>query len=249
MVGKAANKTAFVIGADGSIGSNMTSALARKGYDVVACAVAPNEEFEHALGKIAASTGSVVSPCYFDATDDAALEGELARAARVFGVPDALVNCAGILRTGLALGMPMSDIRESFEVNLFSHINAIRVLASEMIRRRSGAIVEIASTSGLCARKGDIAYGSSKAALCVAVAVLAQELGPFGLRVNAIAPGVVGGGMESLIADKERRALLSSCPLGRFASVQEVASLACFLLSDEASYINGETIRLDGGAR
>lgn len=245
----AGEKICYVLGAGGSIGSAVVERAAREGFDVLACVRTRSAALEERLADLARETGRRVESTSFDMTDDENLARALEEAVVSFGGPYALVNCAGVFSSGLLLGVTMEELRDVLECNFLAPLNAIRLLAPEMLRKRSGSIVNIASIRGLDAQKGLVAYGSSKAALCMATSILAKELGPFGVRVNAIAPGIVCGGMEESLSEEERERVLASCPMKRAATPEEVAGLVAYLLADDSKYVNGEVIRMDGGMR
>ena len=161
---------------------------------------------------------------------------------------DVLINCAGKATGGSFLMTPMKEMNEIFTINYFNTLLFTQYIVKKMIRRKAGAVVNISSTAGILADRGTLSYGGSKAALIHATKVIASELGVYGVRVNAIAPGVVETDMAKQM-DKQSLALLYE---RRSLSVQKILSddvseLAYFLGSDLSSKITGQVIRIDGG--
>ena len=142
---------------------------------------------------------------------------------------------------------PLKKVRELFEVNLFSQMRLTQLFVKPMLLRQAGAIVNVASISGLDMKPGNSAYGVSKAALIAWTKVLATELGSSGIRVNAVAPGLTDTDGGNLMEAKARAAMLEASALKRMGTVDEIAQVVCFLAADEASFVNGQIIRVDGG--
>lgn len=173
---------------------------------------------------------------------------------RMAGTPTALVNCAGVSRDDRLVRLSIDQLRETIEVNLVAAIAAMSLFARHWIasasERRSGdtgAIVNVCSLSAYGANAGQSAYASSKAGLVAATRVAANELGPLGVRVNAILPSFVSTPLTAGATDEARASLLSRTPLGRFPHLDEVAATVRWLLSPDASYVSGAELRVSGG--
>lgn len=160
---------------------------------------------------------------------------------------DVLVNNAGITKDGLFSMMNISDFREVIEVNLMGVVNVTSVCVRKMISERKGVIVNIASVSGLLGPFGQSNYSASKAGIISFTRSLAREVGRYGIRVVAVAPGFVETEMVAKVPIERKRQMLSNISLGRFAKPEEIASVVSFLVSEKASYITGCTIVVDGG--
>ena len=189
-----------------------------------------------------------------DITSATDLESAFTTVARMAGTPTALVNCAGVSMDEQLLHMSFDHLRETIEVNLIAAIATMSLFARHWVadeRERlvgdTGAIVNLASLSAYGANAGQSAYASSKAGLVAATRVAAKELGPLGVRVNAILPSFVSTPLTAGVADEVRTSLLSRTPLGRFPQLPEVAATVRWLLSPDASYISGAELRVSGG--
>lgn len=181
-----------------------------------------------------------------DVTDE---ESVLAALKELPTTPHALVNNAGAVRFGRLLDVSVQDFEHAIRTNLIGSFIVGRTVARAMQRRGSGTIVNIASINGVAAAPRSGGYSSSKAGLIMLTQQMALEFAPFGLRVNAVAPGLIAAGMsEQIYADEEVRQLRSALvPLKRLGTADDVADALLFLISDAASYITGQTIVVDGG--
>jgi 3-oxoacyl-[acyl-carrier protein] reductase len=163
------------------------------------------------------------------------------------GSIDVLVNNAGITRDGLIFRMSTADWDEVLRANLTSAFIASRAAARAMIKQRSGCIISVSSVSGIMGNAGQVNYSASKAGLIGFSKSLAREVASRGVRVNVIAPGFIETDMTSKLGDKARASLIGQIPIGRAGTAADVAALAAFLASEEAAYITGQVIAVDGG--
>jgi 3-oxoacyl-[acyl-carrier protein] reductase len=163
------------------------------------------------------------------------------------GDVDVLVNNAGLTRDGLIARMPDDDWRDVIETNLSSVFYTCRAVARPMMRRRSGAIVNVSSVVGLHGNPGQTNYGASKAGIIGFTKSLARELGSRGVRANVVAPGYIDTRLTQAISEEMRGLMLANTPLGRFGDPADVAAAVRFLSSDDASFITGEVVLVDGG--
>jgi 3-oxoacyl-[acyl-carrier protein] reductase len=164
-----------------------------------------------------------------------------------FGDLDILVNNAGITRDTLIARMSDEDWQEVLAVNLGGAFNTSRVVARKMLKRRSGAIVNLTSVVGLHGNPGQANYAASKAGIIGLTKALARELGTRGVRVNAIAPGYIRTELTDAISEDRRQLILTNTPLGRLGEPEDVACAVRFLCSDEAAFVTGEVLLVDGG--
>jgi 3-oxoacyl-[acyl-carrier protein] reductase len=160
---------------------------------------------------------------------------------------DILVNNAGLTRDGLLARMPDEDWREVIETNLSSVFYTCRAVTRGMIKRRAGSIVNISSIAGVHGNWGQTNYGASKAGIIGFTKSLARELGSRNVRANVVAPGYVRTRLTDVLPDEARDAMLAATPLGRLGEPEDVAGAVRFLCSDEASFITGEVVLVDGG--
>jgi 3-oxoacyl-[acyl-carrier protein] reductase len=163
------------------------------------------------------------------------------------GDVDVLVNNAGLTRDGLIARMPDDDWRAVVETNLSSVFYTCRAVARSMMRRRSGSIVNVSSVVGLHGNPGQTNYAASKAGIIGFTKALARELGSRGVRANVVAPGYIDTRLTQAISEEMRGLMLANTPLGRFGAAEDVAAAVRFLSSDDASFITGEVLLVDGG--
>lgn len=240
-------KTAYVFGATGSIGSAVAERCLLDGWDVIGFVRTERDDVESRLAVAADGCGRGLAFVKADMTREEELSSAITSALEVYGCPGGVAICSGATSSGLIASLRLGELQRVFEINLFAPLIAMRELSLPMARAGGGSIVALSSIVGEDYAKGLAAYGSSKAALSAAVGIAAKEFSRFGIRVNAVAPGIIEGGMEEGLTDKRRGELLRSCPMGREGAAAEIASAVAFLLSDDSSYISGETIRVDGG--
>lgn len=237
----------IITGSNRGIGRAIVEIFAKNGANVWACARKPTEDFEADMAMLAEKYGVWIKPVYFELTSaDAINEGMQV----VFdeGIPiDVLINNAGISTVGLLSMSKVEDIENLFEINYFSMLRIIQKVAKKMSRQRHGVIINMGSLAGIEPQPGKIAYGSSKAAIMMMTKCLAKELGPMGIRVNAIAPGPIETEMIHQYNDETLTKLASEAALRRLGKKEEIAQVALFLASEQASYISGEVIKIDGG--
>ena len=160
---------------------------------------------------------------------------------------DVLINNAGISTVKLLNKSKLEEVKALFNVNYFSMLNMIQKISKKMVRQKSGVIINMGSIAGIEPQPGKIAYGSSKAAVLFMTQCLAKELGPLGIRVNAIAPGPIETEMIQQYNTEQLKQLSVESSLRRLGKTEEIAQVALFLASERASYINGAIIKVDGG--
>jgi 3-oxoacyl-[acyl-carrier protein] reductase len=230
-------KTALVTGGSRGIGRAIALELARAGADVTLSYRSGKDEAEEVAREAGghAFEADVADPEQAKALVDAA--GEL----------DLLVNNAGVTRDGLIARMPDEDWRVVIETNLSGAFHTCRAAARGMMKRRSGSIVNISSIVGVHGNPGQTNYSASKAGIIGFTKALARELGTRGVRANVVAPGYIDTRLTQVIAEEMRELMLANTPLGRFGSPEDVAGAVRFLCSEEASFITGEVLLVDGG--
>lgn len=233
-------RSMVVTGAGAGIGRAIAEHAARAGYRVGVLDVRAEDARAAAAGL----------PHAVSLAANVADEAQVEAALDAFGTPEVWVNNAGIVRFGPLAELALADFRAVVDVNLTGTFVAARAAARRMIARgRGGAIVNVTSMNGVVAGPNAGAYGASKAGVALLTQQMAIEWGRFGIRVNAVAPGLIDAGMSAPIhADPElRRARESRVPIGRLGSADDVARAVLFLAGDEAAYITGQNLLVDGG--
>ena len=237
----------IITGSNRGIGKSMVEAFAASGFNIWACARKATPEYEAWLKETAEKAGVWIKPIYFELTDKEAINAGI-QSILDDGQPiDVLVNNAGISTVGLLSMSKVEDIENLFVVNYFAMLRITQKVSKRMARQKKGVIINMGSNAGIDPQPGKIAYGSSKAAVMMMTKCLAKELGPMGIRVNAIAPGPVETEMIHQYKDDVLKNLASESALRRLGTTEEIAKIAVFLASEQASYINGEIIKVDGG--
>ncbi len=234
-------KWAVVTGAGNGIGAVIARHAVKEGYDVAAWDVDGE-----AVAAVAADIGEACVSATVDVTDEAAVESALDALPQA---PDLLVNNAGIVRFGPLLDLAVGDWEQAVRVNLTGSFLAARAAARRMATAGGGSIVNLASVNGLAAAPNAGAYSASKAGIVMLTEHMAMEWASLGIRVNAVAPGLIHAGMsDAIYADEEvRRVREGRVPLGRLGSAEDIASSVLFLGSDKAGYVTGQTLAVDGG--
>ncbi|KAJ2774598.1 hypothetical protein IWQ56_000510 [Coemansia nantahalensis] len=240
-------QTALVTGASGGIGGAVAAELARRGARVVLSGRSRGklEALRAALARGSGSDDHAVAEC--DVRDAAAVKAlAAAAAAHGGGALDIVVNAAGIVRDGLLLRAKEADTADSVQTNLLGTMAVCKAVAPFMVRQRAGAIVNVASVIGLHGNAGQTVYAATKAGVVGFTKALARELGPRGVRANAVAPGFIDTELtRGILAQPATKALVDAIPLQRVGSVDDVAHGVAFLA--EARYITGQVLVIDGG--
>jgi 3-oxoacyl-[acyl-carrier protein] reductase len=239
-----AGRVAFVTGASRGIGRAIATRLSARGAVVIAAARADNAQETVAAIHAAGGQAEAVT---LDVTDAAAADAAIASALSRHGRIDILVNNAGITRDQLMLRMKREDWEAVIATNLTSAYTLTQAVLKPMIRQRSGRIICISSVVGQSGNPGQANYAASKAGLIGFAKSVALEVASRHITVNVVAPGMIETDMTSVIAEKAREALIGRIPLGRLGSPDEVAAAVCFLASDEAAYITGQVLAVNGG--
>lgn len=233
-------RSMIVTGAGAGIGRAIAERAARAGYRVGVLDVQADAAAETAAGLASAVALTA------NVADEAQVEAALA----AFGTPDVWVSNAGIVRFGPLAELALADFRAVVEVNLLGTFVGARAAAKRMIARgQGGAIVNVTSMNGVLPGPNAGAYGATKAAVALLTQQMAIEWGRFGLRVNAVAPGLIDAGMSApILAEPEfRRAREAKVPLGRLGTADDVARAVLFLAGDDAAYVTGQNLLVDGG--
>lgn len=239
-------KAALVTGASRGIGRAVAIALAKKGYAVAVNYAGSQKAAEDVKAAIEAEGGRAIV-IQGDVSKAEDVEKVFAAVKAEFGRLDVLVNNAGITRDSLLLRMKEENWDAVIDTDLKSGFLAIKAAAPIMMKQRKGAIINIASVVGITGNVGQINYSAAKAGVIGMTKTAAKELAARGIRVNAVAPGFIETSMTDVIPEKIREDMIHSVPLGRMGQAEDVANAVCFLASEEASYITGQVLKVDGG--
>lgn len=239
-------QVALVTGASRGIGRATAAALARAGAAVALNYQRSREAAEVLAGSLC-DAGAEAITVAGDMADAGQVQAMVAQVEDELGTVSILVNNAGITRDGLLVRLSDDDFDEVISVNLRGAFLASRAVARGMMKARSGSIINVSSVIGRRGNPGQANYAAAKAGLIGLTKSLARELGPRGVRVNAVAPGYVETDMTAALPGNMRELILSNTPLGRLATPDDVASAILFLASPASSYITGAVIAVDGG--
>ncbi len=240
-------KTALVTGASRGIGRAIALALARGGAKV-ALNYAGNEAAAAEALKLVLAAGAPKAKLYrFDVADPAACAAAVEAVVADLGSLDVLVNNAGIALDQLVMRMKDDDWNRTLSVNLTGNFNLIRAVARPMMKAKKGAIVNVTSVIGEMGNAGQAAYAAAKAGQIGLTKSVARELASRNIRVNAVAPGYVETDMTSGLPEAAKAKMMELIPLARLGGAEDVANAVAFLASDQASYVTGEVLRVNGG--
>ena len=236
-------KTALVTGATGGIGGAVARALHAQGAAVVLSGTR-----EAVLQDLAAELGGRAFVAAANLSDAESVDGLVGRAEEAAGAGlDILVANAGITKDGLLMRMKDEDFADVIKINLESYFRLSRAAMRGMMKRRAGRIIGVTSVVGVTGNPGQTNYAASKAGMIGFSKSLAQEVASRGITVNCIAPGFIASPMTDVLTDQQKEGILRSIPAGRLGTGDEIAAAACFLASDEAGYVTGQTLHVNGG--
>jgi 3-oxoacyl-[acyl-carrier protein] reductase len=239
-------KVALVTGGSRGIGRATAVALARQGAHVVVAYVS-GEDAARAVVEGITSSGGKAEPARIDMADSAGAERAVSDIAKRLGRLDVLVANAGISADALLLRLKDEDLLRILSVNVVGAIACTRAAIKTMMRAKAGRIVFVSSVVGEMGNAGQTAYAASKAALLGAAKSIAREYSSRGITVNAVAPGYIETDMTLALTDEQRQGLLAGVPLARPGTADDVAAAIAYLASDEAGYVTGQVIRVNGG--
>ena len=239
-------KIAVVTGASRGIGKAIAIKLAGLGATVVINYNGSAQKAEEVKQKIIAEGGRAET-MQCNVADYDACEAFFKAVIEQFGRIDILVNNAGITKDGLIMRMSEEEFSSVVDVNLKGTFHCIRFASRQMMKQRSGRIINMSSVVGISGNAGQINYAASKAGVIGMTKSAAKELASRGITVNAIAPGYIETDMTNVLSDKVKEETLKQIPLGRMGQTEDIAAAAAFLASDEAGYITGQVLAVDGG--
>ena len=235
-------KTALVTGATGGLGGAIARAYHERGATVVLSGTR-----EGVLQELAAELGERAFVAAADLSDSASVDSLIARSEAVAGQIDILVSNAGLTRDGLLLRMKDEDWETVIRVNLEAYFRLSRAALKGMFKRRSGRIIGITSVVGVTGNPGQANYAASKAGMIGFSKALAAEVAGRNVTVNCVAPGFIASPMTDARNDAQRTAILGRIPAGRLGEGKDIAAACVYLASDEAAYVTGQTLHVNGG--
>ena len=239
---KLTGKNALVTGATGGIGSEIAKALASQGAKVVLSSTK-----EEKLQELAAEIGGDVKYVACNLSDAASVDALFDKAEELVGQIDILVCNAGITKDNLILRMKDDDFNHVLDVNLKSTFILNRNAIKKMMRRKYGRIINIASVVGVTGNPGQCNYVASKAGMIGMSKSLAQEVATRGITINCVAPGFIQSPMTDILNDAQREAILNKIPAGKMGESSDIAKAVAFLASEDAGYVTGHTLHVNGG--
>ena len=239
------DKVAIVTGASRGIGEAIAKQLSSCGAKIIL--IARNSDQLVAVKETIISNGGIAESMAGDVSNLNSISEIVTNTIDKWGQIDILVNNAGIARDNIIMRMKESDWDSVMNINLKGCFNGIKSVARPMIKNKAGRIINITSVIGQIGNAGQSNYAASKAGIMGLTKSMAKELGSRNITVNAVAPGYITTDMTNELNDEVKEQLKSSIPLGRLGTPDDVANLVCFLASDEAGYITGQTFNVDGG--
>lgn len=241
-------KNAIVTGARTGIGKAIVYKFAQQGANVWAVVHREDQEWLEEMQMLGMVHNVWIKPVYIDLSDETAIATGIKSIIQEKLPIDILVNAAGVVSPNRLIQMtPLSEMHNVMQVNFFAAIQICQLVSRVMCRQKSGSIVNIASIAGIDGDLAQLEYAASKAALICATKKMAYEWGPYGIRVNAIAPGLTDTKMLGSMDNKVTEEMIEKNTLHRMGKPSEVASLCAYLSSEQTSYITAQVIRIDGG--
>ncbi|WP_298826169.1 3-oxoacyl-[acyl-carrier-protein] reductase [uncultured Planococcus sp.] len=243
---KLTGKTAIITGASRGIGAEIARKFAADGAKVVVNYSGSQEKAEAVVAEIQGNGGEAIA-VKANVSDAESVKAMVDETMKTFGSVDILVNNAGITRDNLMMRMKDDEWDDVINTNLKGVFVCTKAVTRQMMKQRAGRIINIASIVGVMGNAGQANYVASKAGVIGLTKTTARELATRGITANAVAPGFITTDMTDQLTEEVQKAMLGQIPLGRFGAPEDVAKAALFLASDDASYMTGQTLHLDGG--
>ena len=241
------NKTALITGVSGGIGGAILEEFAKNGANIIAHSRKKTDEFMAYIENTKNKYKVDIYPIFFELTDSNEMKVALKPLIVSKEPIHILVNCAGIANVSMFAQTPISKIREIFDTNYFSQLELIQLMMKKMTKQQFGNVINVGSVTALIVSEGQIPYATSKLSLMYASKNLAAEYGRFNVKFNSVALGLVDTDMKKNLNDDELKYFETRTIIKRVCKPQEAAKVIKFLASEDASYINGQIIRVDGG--
>ncbi len=241
------NKVVMITGADGGIGKEITKKFAIEGATLILTSISESEEFNNFISELKNDYKVEVHPFYFDLSEEDAIKTALKEIKALKLKINVLINNAGMPHLAILPFTKMSDVKKVFQVNYFAQMQITQGILGNIVKNSDGVILNAASIAGIDGDIGNSVYGATKASMILFTKVLAKELASSKIRVNAVAPGLTSTAFADAMGDKAKASMEQISAMGRMATPQEIANTYYFLASEEASFINGQVVRVDGG--
>ena len=242
------NKNTVITGCNRGIGKEIIKVFAENGANIWACVRRESGTFSKYINNLEQKHSVSINPVYFDLSDEEQIKTGVKTIKETKEPVDILVNNAGAIFTALFQMTSMQKLKEMFEINYFSQMLLMQYISRIMMRQKSGSIINISSSAALEGNEGRTGYASAKAAMITSTKVLAKELAPYNIRVNAVAPGLTQTEMmESSTPEDALKETLNRICMKRVGQPEEIANSVLFLASDLSSYMTNQVLRVDGG--
>ena len=248
-MGKFENKVVCITGADGGIGREITKKFAAEGATLILTSIAESDSFNQFLFELANDYNVEAHPFYFDLSDEEAIKAGIKEIKALKLKINVLINNAGMPHLAILPFTRMADVKKVFQVNYFAQLQITQGLLGSMVKDGESVILNAASIAGIDGDIGNAVYGATKASMILFTKVLSKELASSKIRVNAVAPGLTSTPFADAMGDKAKVSMEEISTMGRLATPIEIANTYYFLASNEASFINGQIIRVDGGVK
>lgn len=237
----------MITGADGGIGREITRKFAKEGATLILTSIAESDSFNNFLDELKHDHKVEVHPFYFDLSDDEDVKKGIKDIKSLKLKINVLINNAGMPHLAILPFTKMADVKKVFQVNYFSQMQITQGILGSMVKDGESVILNAASIAGIDGDIGNSVYGATKAAMILFTKVLSKELANSRIRVNAVAPGLTKTPFADSMGDKAKESMEKISVMGRMATPEEIANTYYFLATKEASFINGQVVRVDGG--
>lgn len=248
-MGKYSDKVVCITGADGGIGREITKKFAAEGATLILTSIADTPAFNDFVAGLKKDYQVEVYPFCFDLSDEEAIKAALKDIKALKLKINVLINNAGMPHLAILPFTKMADVKKVFQVNYFAQLQITQSLLSIIVKDGSGVILNAASIAGIDGDMGNTVYGATKASMILFTKVLSKELAASKIRVNAVAPGLTSTPFADAMGDKAKASMEQISSMNRLATPQEIANAYFFLASEDASFINGQVLRVDGGVK
>lgn len=248
-MGKFENKVVCITGADGGIGREITKKFAAEGATLILTSIAESNSFNQFLAELANDYKVEVHPIYFDLSDEEAIKAGIKEIKAIKLKINVLINNAGMPHLAILPFTKMADVKKVFQVNYFAQLQITQGLLGSIAKDGESVILNAASIAGIDGDMGNAVYGATKASMILFTKVLSKELASSKIRVNAVAPGLTSTPFADAMGDKAKMSMEEISTMGRLATPVEIANTYYFLASNEASFINSQIVRVDGGVK